>query len=84
MQSQKDTKLNMGNGLSRSNLDNTWPSIYEAIKSKHDAAYKLIEEAIGLEEQEKSQEVMFNYFVYYIVFQMGTFYAGILQCALII
>lgn len=57
MQSKNDTKLNMGNGSSRSNLDNTWLNIYQSIKSKHDNAYTLIEEAISLEEQEKSQEV---------------------------
>lgn len=46
----------MGNGVTSSS-ESEWSVTYEKIKIKHDAAYKAIEEAITLEEQEKPEEV---------------------------
>ncbi|XP_050293019.1 protein spartin [Anthonomus grandis grandis] len=46
----------MGNGGSL-----MWNSTYLSIKTKHDLAYKIIEDAIRLEEQEKPQEAIEKY-----------------------
>lgn len=47
---------NMGNGSSV-----TWQTTYLTIKNKHDHAFKVIEEAISFEEQEKPYEAIEKY-----------------------
>lgn len=49
----KNTK--MGNAASSESI--AWSRVYEEIKNTHDYAYKLIDEAISLEEHEKPREV---------------------------
>lgn len=44
----------MGNGAS----GGSWPSCYGDIRVNHDEAYRTIQEAITLEEQERPQEVI--------------------------
>lgn len=46
--------------MSWTNLKNpkySWPKAYKEIKTKHDDAFRAIDRAIGLEEQEKPNEV---------------------------
>lgn len=46
----------MGNGASASN-SSVWTQTYNELKSKHDAAYVVIQNAITLDEQERFPEV---------------------------
>lgn len=54
-------KLNMGNTVSSESL--AWSRVYEEIKNTHDYAYKLIDEAISLEEHEKPRDVSNKIFI---------------------
>lgn len=47
----------MGNSASIS----PWSRTYERIKERHDAAYRAIDTAITLEEQEKPHEVIWKF-----------------------
>ncbi|KAK9871343.1 hypothetical protein WA026_011609 [Henosepilachna vigintioctopunctata] len=50
--------FNMGNDISR---DELWSRTYNEIESKHNLAYKIISEAISLEELEKPYEALEKY-----------------------
>ncbi|XP_063911841.1 protein spartin isoform X2 [Zophobas morio] len=51
----------MGNAASSASASSEWSSTYSQIKSKHDAAYNVIQNAITLEEQERPAEAIERY-----------------------
>lgn len=56
-----------------------WQRTYESIKTTHDLAYVLIQEAITLEEQEKPQEVIFLIYFSCCVYLHNTYFVVILK-----
>ncbi|XP_044762001.1 protein spartin [Coccinella septempunctata] len=55
---EKMSEMGNANGSIR---DSEWSKTYSNIESRHNEAYKIIEEAISLEEQEKPEEALEKY-----------------------